>query len=493
MQLHPTIEKFYLDMLSYAGLQYKDHVIQGKSESIGEVSVDGKPFTLPYYDNLCEPNGRHIFHPLHENYASPETTFLATYKKILTLSINLRTFSAVVALITVAADPVLQRKAKSPQLLRMLAEVGEVDITTVEHFATICKHAQKELDEGFLVDFHVKKNGHLGDVPYAAVGKVNFTMLSELNRALEEKEDGYRVFGYKTRKKDILTLINVFNALFPSADDKDRYSVGTDMKIFRYLNALLLSSYMVASTLNQTAEMLKELKQPSLELEELESDLAWTSVIEEVYDLGTEIRMIPNQTNAQVEGHRLKVKEPVTSAASESHPQATHRTPVTPPVFKPSEVARSAHAHPPAPHHQAGQQPPHTQHHPQQQYAAPAQPQPPSAPPSPEDIIRGAMQHQQQQMMPPGYGYLQPPMQQGYPQPYMQQGYPQPQMQQGYPQPPMQQGYPQPQMQQGYPQPQMQQGYYPQPPMQQPQGQPMTPEQALQAMHGVHGTGYFQR
>ena len=467
MQLHPTLEKFYLSVLDYAGLQYVNGIIANVSDKIGPIQVDGKSLTLPYYDNLCNPAERHIFHPLNENYASPETAFLAIYKKRLTLEINMKISTLFVGLITLAADVHLQKKVKSPKLIELLSELGEVDITTVEHLITIVKHSQKANEEGFLVDFHVKKNGTIGETPYAAIGKVNFNLYNELNRALQDKEDGYRVYGYKTRKKDILTLLNCFTAVFKDIDSKTEYTVGTDMKVFRYFNALLLTTYTITHRLNEVGKLIEAVKEPSLGAQDVHSNLQWAECIEEVYTLATEIRQIPNQTNPRVEtSHKLAVKEPPTQQ------QVTTPVVPVPPSFNPSQVPMSQPAQAqPVMQPQAAPQP--------MQQPAPIQ-----QAPSPEDIIRGGLRQQAQMYQQPMYP--QPMMPGMYPQQPMMQ----PQVYQQQPMMPMQQPM-QPMMQQPqmYQQPMPQQAQmYQQPMMQQPQmypqGQQVSPEQMIQNMSG---------
>jgi hypothetical protein len=66
------MEKFYLSMLSYAGLSYDDAIIKNTNHDLGPITIDGKHLTLPYFDNLKNPGDRLIFHPLNENYTNPE-------------------------------------------------------------------------------------------------------------------------------------------------------------------------------------------------------------------------------------------------------------------------------------------------------------------------------------------------------------------------------------------------------------------------------------
>lgn len=450
MQLHPALETFYLSMLEYSGMRYEEGIIKSTNESINDMTIDGKHLTLPYFDNLKNPNNRHIFHPLNESYASPETVFIAAYKKRMTLEINFKVYAMINSLLQLCVDVNIQKKIKSPRLLELVHQIGEVEAedpkkiqgfasVVQKSFVSIITHSQKANEEAFIVDFHVKKNAQLKDTPYAAVGKVNFVLLNELNKALENKGDDYRVFGTKVRKKDILTLINVFHAVFPQVGDKDAYSCSTDIKSFRFLNALLLATYQVTSTVNGVAKLLKGLKEPNLDIDAMVSDLKWADALEELYSLTSEIRAIPNQTNVVLESNALKLKEPVQAA-----PQMHSSSAPIPPSFNPSHVP-TAQPVPPVQQQPQYQQPQHQQPH--------QQPMQPPRERTVEDVIRESVQQQtmyQNQQYP----------QQGYPQPqYPPQGYPQ----QNYPQPqpyPVQHPPQYPQQQQPYPQHQ--------PPQQQP-------------------------
>ena len=51
-QLNPVMDKFYLSMLSYAGLSFDDNIIKNTNDQLGDITIDGKHLTLPYFDNL---------------------------------------------------------------------------------------------------------------------------------------------------------------------------------------------------------------------------------------------------------------------------------------------------------------------------------------------------------------------------------------------------------------------------------------------------------
>ena len=450
-QLNPTMDRFYLSILDYAGLEYTEAVIQAKSKQMNPITVNDKQLTLPYFDNLKNPGERTILHLLNENYIKPETAVFDLYKRTLTLELNLKLSHLVVTLINIASDPSIQAKAKSGELVDLIGSLGDLDVSIIEGFTNLFKAAKKEKNEGFLFDFHLKKNGSIGDTPYAAIGKVNFHSYNEMQRALDDRSLEYKVYGTKLRKKDLAALTNLFAVIFPEVQSEDSLVEGTDNKIFRYLNILLKTSYLVASRINNIAKLLEELKEPSLNVESLVSDLSWSGELEELYGMADAIRLIPSQTDVRGEAtNKLRVNESKAKAA----PQQQTQQPIQqPPTFQP-----------PPPQQQAPQ--------PVAQQATPQSTEPPSA----EDIIRGLVTPQpppmnpwqQQQMM--GQQQMMPLQQQVHipmwaQQEMMKQQMPQQQQWQQPHQYPQQQQWQQPQMQPQFQQPQMQQQPFQQPNM----------------------------
>lgn len=403
MQLHPTMDKFYLSILDYAGMKVENGIFVNKNEKIGDMTIDDRHLAMPYFDNMKNPENRMIFHPLNENYTNPETTQFNLFKRRLVLELNLRLSSLMVSLVGVAGDVKLQQRIKSSKLIEMVSSIGEVEIAVVESFLAATTASKKVNGEAFLFDIYLKKNGEINDTPYAAIGKLNFLMFNEVNRAL--KEGDYKVFGKKLSKKDLLPMDTLFRVVFPTIDDPNSYTEGTDNKVFRYLNILLKTSYQVAARMNEIADMLEELNEPALNLEEIRSNLDWVGCLEELYGMSSEIRLIPSQTDLLVEAKKMKLDESKASAATPSS-----GTPAQAPAFDPSRAQQPAPmasvAMPAAPAMQPMMQP-------QMQQAQPAQPL------SPEDIIRGSMggggmmpQMMPQQMMPMmGQPMMQPQMQ----------------------------------------------------------------------------------
>ena len=444
LYMDPTMETFYTSVLAYAGLtQSENGDIVNKDPAFGDFTIDGKHIRLPYREYLKNPDDRSFFHLLNESYTSPETAMFSLYKRRMVCELNIRLTELIMKLIRVAAEPTLQQRIRSTATVELITQLGEVEMDAIEAVVALMKASRKANDEGFLFDIFLKKNGEINETPYAAIGKINFHAFKEIQSSLETKDSGYKVFGSKMRKKDLLVLETVFQAIFPDITTPEAYYTGTDFKGFRYLNALLKTSYQVSHRINEIVEQLEEIKEPSLELESAKCDLGWTTVLEELYGMMDKIRMIPNQNNPKSDAHhRLHLQEPEVAVATPA--------PAKPEYQPPHPYQPAAQAPQPAP-----VQPQYPQPAPQQ----PAYPQAPvpTAPTQPqqlsvEEIVRRGMQ-QPHYPQPSGYGYP------GQPQP----GYYPPQP--GFAPQPMPPQYPYPQQQmppQGYPQP-APPGYYPPP------------------------------
>jgi hypothetical protein len=456
LNLNATIEQFYTNILDYSGVELKDNIFVNKSDKLGDITVDDRHLTLPYFENMKHPEGKLIFHPLNENYTNPENTVFNLYRRRLILELNLKLSSLFISLITVASDIQLQQKIKSSKLIELISSIGEVDHSIIEGFLNLLKASKKVNNESFIFDIFLKKNGEVKDVPYAAIGKVNFHMYSEVVKSLEEKEREYKVYGCKLRKKDLLAFETLFNVIFPTINDKESYNEGTDNKVFRYMNILLKTSYPIAARMNELANLLNELKEPTLDIENIISNVDWVKQLERLYDMTEEIRLIPNQTDVSIEPSKLHLDESKVSVQSTQS--------AAPPTFNPNMVNQ-----------------PVTQMQPQPTL----QPQQPVQL-TPEEIIRGSMGMPQgglnmQQLMTQPLLNLQQPnpnvytpswvqqemMRTGQMPPNMQQPMQQPQMMT----PQMMQHYQQQMLmnQQPMMQPQMMQPQYMQQPMMQPQ------------------------
>ena len=303
--LNPTIEKFYLDILDFAGLKSENAKIVNKDDTLGDITIDAAHLYLPYYEVLKNPPG-HIFHLLNENYANPETSQFKTYKSRLTLELNLKLSYMIINLVTIANDSILQNKVKSTKLIELLTNIGEIDMGVIDTFMQLIKASKKVNETGYLVDIYLKKNGSIGNDTFSAIGKINFKFYKEIVKALADKENGYRAFGVKCKKKDLVALCNIFEVLFDDINNEEKYTCGTDNRIFRFLDVLLRSAYIVASKINDLTELLSGIDDESLRISECKFNLDWVETLPKLYNMAQEIRLIPSQTNIEQETkHKL--------------------------------------------------------------------------------------------------------------------------------------------------------------------------------------------
>lgn len=334
MILDPVMEKFYLGILDYAGMEIKDDIVVDKNEAIGEISLDGKKLALPYYEILKNPDGRVIFHLLNENYANPENSVFSLFKKRLTLELNLKLSSIIVNLILIASDPRLQHKAKSGTLINLISDLGATEPVLIENFLAMIKASKKENSESFIADIFLKKNGEVKGEAYGAIGKINFLFYKEIDRALNDGNKDYKVFGYKARRKDLVALSNILTVLFPNIDTPEEYTEGTNNKGFRYLNILLKTVYQITHRINEVVNLLEELKEPSLDLDSLRSSEDWVGPMEKLYSMIDTIRTIPNQVDLGIESNKLRLDE--SRAATIQQPQAQQPQQQT--VYQPPQL-----------------------------------------------------------------------------------------------------------------------------------------------------------
>jgi len=312
--MHKTIEEFYKSILRYAGLDYDPdkNIIVNIDSHLGEFKVNDKYVTLPYENNLKYPNGKMIMHPLNENYVKPESSFFLAYKKRLTVEINIKICELIDKIMGVATDPKKVALIKDKNLIELFSSINEVDMKSIEDFTRIISKAMKEHEDGFVVEFILSKNANNKFKYASAVGFVKFNLYNDIVQALENKE--YKLYKQPIRKRDLENLKAIHEHIFKGNLSED-YQDETENKRFRYLTILLKTSYLIASIVNEYINLINT----DLKLEGEEKikplDTEWVDIIQKVYELDTEIRLIPNQdeyTDSSVEAikpSKLKLNE----------------------------------------------------------------------------------------------------------------------------------------------------------------------------------------
>lgn len=392
-QLNPIIKDFYNSILNYAGLKYDDacNYIINTNLKMGDLEVNGKKITLPFQSNLKNPNGRAFFHPLNENYISPESPVFLLFKKRLVCELNIKLSQLIINLIHVANSVDLQNNITDPSLIELISTIKGADLTLVENFCSIIVKSKVTNDEAFIFDIFLKKNGEIKGTPYAATGTVLFNMQKELTFAINDPAKDSRMFGFKLRKKDLASLQAILSALFGDTSQLSDYTQGSNNKVFRYLNILLSTSYMMSNIINKIAEKLVVIDDNTLMAKDSISDHEWVTLLPKIYELTNEIRNIPNQDEFVVDNktpyhaapvERINIDE--SKVANEQQVQQIQQ------VSVPQTAPQAPVLHPWLPQQQMPQ----------------AMPQQMAGPMSVEDIIK---QRSQATML--GHAY-QPPVQQ---------------------------------------------------------------------------------
>jgi hypothetical protein len=195
-------------------------------------------------------------------------------------------------IINIASDPKQLSLVKNKNLIELFSSLNEVDTKLIEDFTRIIKRAMAEHEDGFVVDFVLSKNANSKFKYASAVGFVKFNLYQDIVQALESRE--YKLYKQPVRKRDLENLKAIHEHIFHGNLLED-YHEETENKRFRYLTILLKTSYLVASVVNKYIGLINsDLKLKGEDrIEPLNTD--WVDIIQQVYELDKEIRLIPNQ------------------------------------------------------------------------------------------------------------------------------------------------------------------------------------------------------
>ncbi len=348
---------FYKKIISYAGMSANDsgalHI--DVLDTSTPVVVAGLPAYLPTKQNLKNPEGKSIFHPLNENWIKGESEAFKEYKKALLFKLNSNLVSLMIPLVQLATSIDLQQRLSADGLDGLLA-IGEADSKSLEIITKVLMAATKANPFGSVVDIYIKKGGTYNNQRFNSVGVVTFPMLKETFNRQERNE---KLYGIKVRKHDYGLILNLINFLFPDNSKQEAYNDGSTSKTFRYMDALLRTSYKLSVRINQIVDMYAGVVP---DIEGLKIDLSWADELSEWEHKVAEIRLVPNQDKPSVAGLE-PAAEP--TAPSLNHIEVRQPYPQTPTVQQ--------HV------------PPHVPHH---QHYAPPIVQEPSRPPTVDELLR---------------------------------------------------------------------------------------------------------
>lgn len=384
------LEQLYTDILDYTGLGVTEEgvVYDTLTDDNATLLIEGRKVVLPTQQHLRsqEQDKIQIFHPLLEHINRGESAIVHKLRHRLNVTLNFATLNLVKGLLTLLNSPALHKKL-NPEQRQLLTTVTHTDVTLTAKFAGFgSKLFADGVTKAFLSLF-LKKAGTYRGQKHARIGVVTFTF----KEAVEESK-------FKPQEKEALQAL--FDFVFPgNGDDPEAYNAFSDSRDAPWLEALLKSSYCVASRINELITLYREF------LDEEENHLfntSWIDAIDNIEPYMAEIRLIPTQ-----KGNEGSVEMPPTRivpAATVASAPATSRAMPAAPAQQQEQATTSA----PFVQHPAGHVPQPTgySHHPQQ-------PQYPQHPPYPQYPVPAQLPPGYPQPYPPGYppGYPQHPQQ----------------------------------------------------------------------------------
>lgn len=314
----------YTSILKATGLQVdKDGFISFVAgDGSKPITIDGKPLVLPNDTQLANGDwsNRVGFHPLMENILKGESEVLSKLRSCANLRLNMSLGILLYEMLVISTS-VDQHAKLTPQQSEFLSITKTADERTLADVKKLLHAMPMGSAKQCIVNLYLKRGGAVGARKYARVGIVNFPLYEELTR----KDYDNHVFGVKLRVKDRPMLIELLKFIFPEIDKPEAYNRGSDSKVAPYLEAFMHSFGAVAAPINDLVDNYKNvLDDPK----SLEIDAEWVEPLEELENMGAQIRMIP-----KLEGNiGTASKAPSMTGTGAVEAVAPTPTPVTAPV-----------------------------------------------------------------------------------------------------------------------------------------------------------------
>lgn len=280
------------------------------SEAIGKcppVLIDNKRLVLPLKEQLTvgDWSERVAFHPLYENILRPnESEVLERFRT----GINAR-FNRVIGLLAyrlmVIASSTAEHPKLNPDQHEFLTHVKNADAATVDVLVKLMKAMPEGQTQRRFVHIFLRKGATLNGVKHARVAVVHFP----LYEALKKAEDN-TVWDIKLRKKDVATLISLFEYLFPKIATPEAYNRASDSTQAPFLDALMKAVLALADPINTTVDLF--LNQLDNETDHYMYDDAWVEAFQNIDSLTIDAKLIPMQ-----EGNRAASTESTAAAPAQ--------------------------------------------------------------------------------------------------------------------------------------------------------------------------------
>lgn len=251
------LTEFYTSLIDLCGIEISNHgrlifplSVEGGESTELPLQYDGKPIVFPDKKFLEDPENKPgeviVLHPLSESSMRAPSEVQEVLRK------------AAIARICTVGDFLLKRAIKinhdacmdtgiklNHKLSKLFTGIEGVDVKFVNWFTKIDK-AMQENSSYRLFNIFLRLNGEIGKNHYSRVCIISSPLYDELKIA-----EGTTIWGVEGgRKKDIATLINILEALFPELA-KDGYVFGSSSGTAPTLVAFMEGVALIADRFNK--------------------------------------------------------------------------------------------------------------------------------------------------------------------------------------------------------------------------------------------------
>lgn len=278
----------YEQIMDFCGLTVSDDKVYVKTKEGKEpFLVDGKQLVIPSSNILrnFRPEEMIVFHPMSEDIIKGETPIVSKLRYAINVRLNIASAIVIQSLLNLVGSPEYHGKL-SPEQTELLYNRIDLDDKTVKAFTSHMIKEVSEKEDRLFVSIYLKRAGMLGKEKYARVGVTTFPFYYSL--VTGEK--------YKFRAKDIDAFKAIQEFIFPDIGNDEAYSYGSDSDVAPYFDALMISSYKIASRLNDLIKLYHDyIDKP----ESIAFNLDWYDGIKDMDNYKAEIRSIPVSTMLQ--------------------------------------------------------------------------------------------------------------------------------------------------------------------------------------------------
>ena len=253
---------YYDKVLELAGM-HVDTNSYIKADNDEQVVIKGKALVMPTREHLAtlterDSNGKLesvkvVFNPLKENAIKAESDMLTKLRTAISARLNYSIYIVSLAMIKVAGDEKLQKRAKS-RVRKFLASLhnvvtdGKTDVADYKTIKTFQKLFSIGSESNFyknLVGLYIKKGGIVGKERFKRITVVDFPLYNEI-----VNNEGRMVRGVKLRIKDIDFFKALFEFIYPDIDDPLSLQIGSNNDVSPGLESLLSACFPIMENIN---------------------------------------------------------------------------------------------------------------------------------------------------------------------------------------------------------------------------------------------------